>query len=164
MMVDIDEDVISTSFLTGNSPQRYQRYILVVKFLLQHLNILNIIENIGGMKIRSETLGISHIEGVILLLSWEEGEWFLLRAARGHVRVPMKHHPFHAPSFHKSGRRLSRELHHIYQKRDTTSSLFFPAFLCKAPFKNETKSMTMELLLFDSMLLHEYAPRNNPER
>lgn len=58
-IVDIVEDRVSSDFLTCNRPQIYQRQIRTAKFLLQRLNIYNIIEDIYEKETGSKTLDIS---------------------------------------------------------------------------------------------------------
>lgn len=79
-MVDTVKDMVSSELLTSNSPQIYQCYIKVAKFLLQPHNILNIVENTDGEETDSRTLGIPHIDGGTLSSSWTRKRLLLARA------------------------------------------------------------------------------------
>lgn len=137
-MVDIAEHIDSSDILFGNNLQTYHRYILVVKMRFQRPDIFCIIENMDEEETGSRTLGISRLEDGTLVSSRTEKRPLLVRAASQYVPNPMKHKLFHTPFFYKSGGDLLRELHDLYQERDTTGGLSFSIFLPRAPSANKT--------------------------
>lgn len=56
------------------------------------------------------------------------------------------------------------KLHGLYQERDTTSIPFLSAFLHISPSATETTTVTMKQIVFTTMYLHEYDPRDKTER
>lgn len=104
------------------------------------------------------TLVISHLEDGTLFLLWKEKGPPLVRDACEYIQKPMKQNVFRVPSFKKSQKGLPCELHDLYQKRQTTSSTSFSAFLRTTTFANETTTATMEEMFFNTMRLHEHIP------
>lgn len=105
-MIDSVKDMVSSDVLTGCSPHMFQWYIRVAKFLLQHPNIFNINNDIDGKEAETKTLVISDLAYDILFSSWTEEGTLLVRITSQYVQNLMKHNPFHAQSFFKSGRGL----------------------------------------------------------
>lgn len=68
MMANL-EDMISSEFLSGSSPQTYRHYIKMAKFLLQRPNILNFIEVMNGEEVSSRTVKISLLDESTLFSS-----------------------------------------------------------------------------------------------
>lgn len=101
-MVDFVEHMVFPDLLSGNSPQKYQRYMRVAKLLLQFPNIPNIIDDVVEEETASMTLGISHLNAGILISSWTEKEALLVRASRQCAWNPMKRIQFNALSFYEN--------------------------------------------------------------
>lgn len=68
-LVNLVEDMVSSDFQTGNSPQTYQRYIRVAKYFHVRSNILHIIENIDGEESGATTLNSSQLNDETFFLS-----------------------------------------------------------------------------------------------
>lgn len=79
----------------------FLRTFWMVKFLLQSLNILIIIEN-TNVEARSRTLGISHLKNGTLFLSWAEEGLFLAHTTSEYVQNRIKQKSFYAHSFCRS--------------------------------------------------------------
>lgn len=75
-MVGIVEDMVLSNVQTGSSSQKYQCYILVVKFLLIRPNILDITEDVAGEETGSRTIGISDRHGKTLYSFWRKKDRF----------------------------------------------------------------------------------------
>lgn len=67
----------------------------------------------------------------------------------------MKLNLFQDPSFQISGRGIFRELRGLFQKLDTTGSLFISASLRTAPSANETNTESIEQLCLNTKRLHK---------
>lgn len=147
-MVDIVENMISSDFLSSNSPQAYQRCIQGARFVLQHPNILNTIEDNNGEQTGSRTLDISRYDNGTLFAAWIKEVSLLHSVVSRFVRDPKERSPFHAPPSYKSNRDYLRELHGLYQERDRTVSPSFCTLLRTAPSANETKTTCMEKKVF----------------
>lgn len=92
-----------SNFQTGGSHQVCQRYIWVAKFLLHHLNILNIVKNFEEKKTGSRTLSIQHLDDRTMFpSSWKEGP-HLAQALITLVQKPIMHQLSHAPFIYISG-------------------------------------------------------------
>lgn len=58
-MEHIVQKTVSSSFLSGSSPNTNERTIWMVKFLFYHLNIVMVGKDIAEEEMSSRTLGIS---------------------------------------------------------------------------------------------------------
>lgn len=161
-MVDIVEDMVLFDFLSGNSSLTYYCYTRLAKFLFQHPNILNIIENIDGEEMGSRTLSTLHLHDETFFSSRSGERTFLVRDASQYVQNQTKHHLFYAPSFYKSEKGLLREFHVLYQEHDTASGPFICAPLRAATSATETA--TVKQVFFIIMRLYAYDPCDEMER
>lgn len=112
----------------------------------------------------SRMLGISHLEDENFFSSWKKKRPLLLLITSECVWSPMKHNLFYTPSSYKIGRDLLHELHSLSQKKDTTGSTSFSAFLRTALPANETTTASMKLMFFDTMRFHEHDPHNKMKK
>lgn len=139
--VNNTKDMAPSNFLSGNSPQTYQRNIWVAKILFHLPNNDNAIEDIDWKEEGFRTLSISHLDNATLLSSRTVKGLFLVRATSQYFRNQMKHNPLHALSSYKSGRSLLCGLSGLYQERNTTGSPSVPALLGTTPFTNEIQPL-----------------------
>lgn len=103
-MVDAVEDIVLSDFLSDNSPQKYQPYIRLTKYLYQCPNVLKIIENIDIEEKDLRTPGISLLNNGTLFSSWAKKGPRLVCVASQYVWNWMTQDPFNVTSHYKSGR------------------------------------------------------------
>lgn len=93
--------MVSADFLTADSPQTYQHYIQVVKFLHQLPTVRNFIEDVRGERSGARVLGIFHLDDeAMFFLRTDEGP-LMVHATSDLVQKPIKLDPFHASFFYK---------------------------------------------------------------
>lgn len=90
-MMNIDEDMVSSDSLSGNSPPIYLRSILEERFFYHGSNILNNTKDIVVEKTGSRRLGISHIDDGTLFSFLTEKVMLLICGACKYVQNPIKH-------------------------------------------------------------------------
>lgn len=88
-MVHIVQDTVLPDFLSSSSGQKYQRFVLMEKFLFHCLFNLNILEVIYGKETEAKKLCISLLCDGTLFFSWSERRLLLVRAASKYVCILM---------------------------------------------------------------------------